>query len=66
MLNKQNLMQQYQQLRQNPAAILSKKYKFPQNMNMTNSDDIIQYLLNTGQVSQSEYNMIRQAARAFN
>ena len=47
-------------------AMLSKKYNLPQNMNMNNADDIIQYLLNTGQITQAEYNRIRQMARMFN
>lgn len=66
MLSKQELMQKYQQLRQNPMAMLSQKYRIPQNMNMNSADDIIQYLLNTNQITQSQYNMIRQMARSFN
>lgn len=65
MLNKQNLMQQYQQLRQNPMAMLSKKYNLPQNISMNSPDDIIQYLLNTNQVSQSQYNQMRNMAKMF-
>ena len=66
MLSKQELMQKYQQLRQNPMAMLSQKYRIPQNVNMNSADDIIQYLLNTNQITQSQYNMIRQMARSFN
>lgn len=66
MLNKNDLMQKYQQLRQNPMAMLSQKYKIPNNINFNNSNDIIQYLMNTGQVSQAEYNMMRQASKMFN
>ena len=65
MINKQTLMQKYQQFRQNPMAMLSQRYKIPQNINFNNADDIIQYLMNTGQVSQSQYNQMRQAARMF-
>ena len=44
----------YQQFRQNPMAMLSQKYNIPQNLNDPN--EIIQHLLNTGQVSQSQVN----------
>lgn len=47
-------MQMYQQFRQNPMAMLSQKYNIPQNLNDPN--EIIQHLLNTGQVSQLQVN----------
>ena len=66
MINRQMLAQKYQQVLQNPMPILSKKYNIPQGMNFNSYDDIIQYLMNTGQVSQSQYNSMRQMARMFN
>ena len=65
MFDKNILMQKYQQLMQNPMAMLSKKYNIPPNMNFNSSDDVIQYLMNTGQVSQSQYNQMRQLARFY-
>jgi hypothetical protein len=44
------------QLKQNPVAVLGKKYNIPQGMN--NPNDILQHLLNTQQVSQSQVDQI--------
>lgn len=46
------------QFRQNPMAMLSRKYNIPQNMNDPNQ--ILQHLLNTGQVSQAQVNRVMQ------
>ena len=53
-----NLMQMYQQFKQNPMAMLNQRFNIPQNMSDPN--EIIQHLLNTGQVSQSQVNGIAQ------
>jgi len=49
-----NMMQMYQQFRQNPLGMLSQKYSIPQGLN--DPFDIIQHLLNTSQVSQGQVN----------
>ena len=49
-----NIIQMYQQFRQNPMGMLSQRYNIPQNLNDPN--EIIQHLLNTGQVSQFQVN----------
>lgn len=54
MINPMQLMSAYQQFMQNPMAMLSKNFNIPQNMN--NPQDIIQHLLNSGQVSQEQVN----------
>ena len=54
--NINDLMQIYQQMRNNPTQLLSRKFNIPQDMN--NPNDIIQHLLNTGQVSQMQVNNI--------
>jgi hypothetical protein len=46
------------QFKQNPMMMLSQKYNIPQNLN--NPNQIIQHLLNTGQVSQSQVNQAMQ------
>ena len=51
-----NLMQMYQQFMSNPMAMLNQRFKIPQNM--SNPNDIIQHLLNTGQVSQERVNQV--------
>jgi hypothetical protein len=52
----------YQQLRTNPMQLLAKRFNLPQGMNMNNPNDIIQHLLNTGQIQQQQYNSARQYA----
>lgn len=54
--NMNDLMNIYQQLRNNPMQLLSRKFNLPQNIN--NPNDIVQHLLNTGQISQSQINQI--------
>lgn len=52
--NPMQIMQMYQQFRQNPMAMLSQKFNIPQNIN--NPQDIVQHLLNSGQVTQDQVN----------
>lgn len=54
-----NLIQMMQQLKANPMAMLSKRFNIPQNMS-NDPNQIIQHLMNTGQISQSQYNMANQ------
>lgn len=54
MINPIQIMGAYQQFMQNPMGMLSQKYNIPQNMN--NPQDIIQHLLNSGQISQGDVN----------
>ena len=51
-----DLMNLYQQMKQNPMQLLSQRFNIPQNVSSPN--DIIQHLLNTGQVSQNQVNSI--------
>lgn len=51
-----NLISMYQQFKQNPMAMLSKRFNIPQNIDMSNPNSIIEHLLNTGQISQSQVN----------
>ena len=44
----------YQQFMQNPIQMLSRKFNIPQNIN--NPNDIVQHLLNTGQITQNQVN----------
>lgn len=53
-----NIMEMANQFRQNPMAMLQQRYNIPANMNDPNQ--IIQYLLNTGQVSQAQVNNAMQ------
>ena len=49
-----NIMQAISQIKQNPMQILGQRFNVPQGMN--NPSDIIQHLLDTGQVSQTQVN----------
>jgi len=51
-------MQLLKQLKANPMKILSMRFNLPQNMNDPN--EILQYLLNSGQVSQAQVNQAMQ------
>lgn len=52
--------QMLSRLMQNPMAMLSRKYKIPPNVNTNDPDAVIEYLMNSGQVSQGMYNMANQ------
>lgn len=53
-----NMLTMLNQFKQNPMAMLSKRFNIPQNMNDPNQ--ILQHLLNSGQVSQEQVNRIMQ------
>lgn len=53
-----NFLSMLQQLQKNPMQLLSQRFNLPQNMN--NPQQIIQYLLNTGQVTQAQVNQAMQ------
>ena len=56
----QDILNLYQQLRQNPVSFLAqRKYNIPQGM--TDPSQITQHLLNTGQVNQQQVNQIAQS-----
>ena len=64
--NMKDMMQMYNQLKQNPMQILSRRFNIPQNMDMSNPNNIIQHLLNTGQISQDQVNKVMQMKNMFN
>ena len=45
-------------IRNNPMAVLSQRFNIPSGMNVNNPNDIIQYLLNTGQVNQQQVDYV--------
>lgn len=53
-----NFLSMFNEFRQNPVAMLSKRYNIPQGM--SNPDEILQHLLNTNQVSQDQVNHVMQ------
>lgn len=58
MFNIGNVMQMFTQFRQNPMNLLSRRFNIPQNIN--NPQDIVQHLLNSGQVTQEQVNQAMQ------
>lgn len=56
--NDNNFMTMLNQFKQNPMAMLSRRFNIPQGMNDPNQ--IIQHLLNSGQVSQEQVNRVMQ------
>lgn len=58
-----NIMQMVQQMKSNPMALLSRRFNLPQNLQ--NPNDIINYLVQSGQVSQQQINSAYQAAQRF-
>ena len=55
-----NLLQAYQQFRNNPMQMLMQKYNIPQGVDTSNPNAILQHLLNTGQVSQAQVNSLQR------
>lgn len=53
-----NMFELAKQFQSNPIQLLSQRYNIPQNLN--NPNEIIQHLLNTGQVSQAQVNRAMQ------
>ena len=54
--NMKDLMDFYNRFRQNPMQILNQRFNIPQNVDINNPNDIIQHLLNTGQITQNQVN----------
>ena len=60
-----NFMSQLQALQKNPMQfLLQRKLNVPQNI-MNDPNAIIQHLMNTGQITQAQYNQANQMARQF-
>ena len=65
-MNNMNFMQMLQQLRQNPMQMLTQIFNLPQNMNLNNPYEILQYLLDSGQISQNQVNQANAMRQMFN
>ena len=57
-MNPQMIMSMYQQMKSNPAQMLSQRFNIPQDINTNDPNAILQHLLNSGQVSQAQVNSI--------
>lgn len=54
-----NILNLYNQLRSNPMAVIRSRFNLPDNVG-NNPQDIIQHLLNSGQVTQEQVNNAMQ------
>ena len=59
-MNMMNMLAQFQQFRKNPMAMLSQRFNIPQNLSDPN--DILKHLVDTGQVSKDQINQFSQMA----
>lgn len=57
------IMGMMQQFRNNPMGMLKQRFNIPDNL--SNPNAIIQHLLNSGQLSQAQYEQARQMAQQF-
>lgn len=64
MNNMLNMAQMIQQLKTDPVKMLSKRFNLPENA-PTNPQDLLQYLLDSGQVSQQQINNAMQMRKMF-
>ena len=56
-----NIFQMIMQARNNPMSIISKCYNIPQNLKESNNgQEIAQYLLDSGQITQNQLNQSMQ------
>lgn len=53
-----NMMNALSQFRSNPMSIIGKRFNIPQNIQ--NPEDIVNHLINSGQVSQEQVNQAMQ------
>ena len=56
----QNMLSTYSMLTQNPMQVLSRRFNIPQTVDVGNPDAIIQHLVDTNQIKQSDLDAIRQ------
>ena len=54
-----------QQIQQNPMSILSQKFNIPDGVNVKDPNEIINHLVNSGQVRQSEIDNIKNQFNGF-
>ena len=59
-MNMMNMLSQFQQFRKNPMAMLQQRFRIPQNL--TEPNDIIKHLVDSGQVSKDQIEQFSQMA----
>lgn len=53
-----DIFSMYQQFKQNPTQMLMQRFNIPNSVNMNDPNAIIQHLINSGQVSQTQVNQV--------
>ncbi len=59
-----NLIQMIQQIKADPVKMISQRFNLPENI-PHNPNEILQYLLDSGQVSQQQINNAMQMRKMF-
>lgn len=54
-----------QQIQKNPMSILSQKFNIPDGVNLSDPNEIINHLVNSGQVKQSQVDNIKNQFNGF-
>ena len=54
-----------QQIKQNPMSLLSQKFNIPDGVNLSDPNAIINHLLSSGQVNQSQIDAIKNGLGGF-
>jgi len=62
-MNPMQIMSMLNQFKQNPLSILSQRFNLPQNMN--NPQEILNHLLNSGQINQNQIDQAKQMRSQF-
>jgi hypothetical protein len=55
-----DIMGFYNKFRSNPMQFLNQRFNIPQNVNLSDTNAILQHLMSTGQVSQNQINQVMQ------
>ena len=64
MIDINSMMSMLGQLKQDPRKVLMQKFNIPENVG-NDPQSIIQHLMNTGQVSQAQFNQAMQMKKMF-
>jgi len=65
MMNMFGMLKQFQKFRQDPMGALSSKFNLPKDMDINNTEAVIQHLMNTNQVSKNDIAQMSQMANMF-
>ena len=63
MMPMNQMMQMFNQLKQNPMGMLSQRFNLPQNL--SDPKEIVQHLLNSGQINQQQVDQAMQMKKQF-